>query len=41
MKTHEVSLCAEGGAGSGVEGVWWELETLYIYKLVLVELDLE
>ena len=41
MKTHEVSLCAEGGAGSGVEGVWWELETLYIYKLVLVELALE
>ena len=37
----QVSLCSEGGARPGVEGVWRELGTLYIYKLVLVELDLE
>ena len=41
IKTHEVSLCSEGGARPGVEGVWQELGPLYIYKLVLVELDLE
>ena len=41
IKTHEVSLCSEGGARLRVEGVWQELGTLYIYQLVLVQLDLE
>ena len=41
IKTHEVSLCSEGGVQPGVEGEWQELGTLYIYKSVPVELDLE
>ena len=41
IKADEISLCSEGGVRPGVEGVWRELGTLYIYNFVLVELDLE
>ena len=42
IRTHEVTLCSEAGARmGGARRGQAELGTLYIFKLVLVELDIE